>query len=174
MTEQDGLAPVATSRGGFRPLVTTAGGVYGLVLVAGMIVISRNITDTSTGALGVVMATLLVFFVAHVYADVIGFLADPENRDAGIPEAIRFGVQHAAGLLILGSIPVFVLVLGVVGVVGQSDAVWLALAVDMLLLGVLGWTITAARAAGFLPRLGGALLTATLGGVMILLKVLIH
>ena len=168
----DARGSVGSRRRAFTALITSAGGVYGLVLVAGMIVISRNLTGSSAEALGVVLATLLVFFVAHAYAGTIGHLA--HSRQEGVREALRHGVRESAGLIVLGAVPVAMLLLGVIGVVGRSDAVWLALLVDMLLLGVLGWTITAARSERFWPRLGGAVLTAALGAVMILLKVLIH
>ncbi len=174
MANEDTRDVTEVRRGGLAHLVTSAGSVYGLVLVAGMIVISRNLTGSSIEALGVVVATLVVFFIAHVYADVVGYLADVRHRESSLREAIRHGIQDSAGLLVLGSIPVIVLLLGVVGVLGRSDAVWLALALDVLLLGILGWAITAARTSRVLHRLGGALLTAALGGVMILLKVLIH
>jgi hypothetical protein len=67
-----------------------------------------------------------------------------------------------------------VLSLGVVGLLRQTDAVWGALVVDGILLGVLGWFITAARTKSFWARIGGTLLTAGCGAIMILLKVLIH
>lgn len=168
-----GPVPAAT-RPSFLSLFTSAGAVYGLVLVAGMIVISRNLTSTSIEALLVVLATLVVFFIAHVYAGTVGYLADPVHRDAGVREAIRIALRDSAGLLLVGIVPLLALLLGVSGVIARSDAVWLALAVDLLLLAILGWVITATRTPRIVWRLGGALLTAALGGVMILLKVVIH
>jgi len=170
-TAEDAGAPRGFS---LASLLTSAGAVYGLVLVAGMIVISRNLTGSSLEALGVVSATLLVFFGAHVYAVAVGRLADPAHSDERVGEALRHGVTESAGMLLVGLIPLLALLLGVIGAIRRTDAVWLALAVDMLLLGALGWIITSARTSRFWRRLGGALLTAALGCVMILLKVLIH
>lgn len=42
------------------------------------------------------------------------------------------------GLLLVGAIPLVVLALGVFGALRHADAVWLALAVDLVLLGALG------------------------------------
>ncbi|MGB4136406.1 MAG: hypothetical protein WA971_07575 [Microbacterium sp.] len=153
-------------------LATSAEGVYGLIVVAGMIVVSRNLTGTSAEALFAVIATLLVFFAAHVYAATVARLAVP--GDGGVGNAVRHGVHESLGLLVVGAIPVLVLALGVLGVMKHSEAVWVALAVDGALLGVLGWFITAARTPNLWARIGGAVLTAGFGALMILLKAMIH
>lgn len=153
-------------------LATSADGIYGLVVVAGMIVVSRNLTGSSGEALLAVIATLVVFFVAHAYATTVARLAAAER--GGLADAIRHGVRESAGLLVVGAIPVLVLALGVVGVLRHTDAVWIALAVDGLLLGVLGWFITAARTPRLWARIGGTLLTTGCGALMILLKALVH
>lgn len=49
---------------------SSSGGIYGLVLVAGMIVVSRDL-DTNRSAPLTVALTLLVFFVAHLYATTV-------------------------------------------------------------------------------------------------------
>ena len=54
------------------------------------------------------------------------------------------------------------------------DAVWLALLTDVILLGLLGWGITAARLRSAWARFGGALVAASFGGLIIALKALIH
>jgi hypothetical protein len=71
-------------------------------------------------------------------------------------------------------VPVVVLALGVTDVLDDADAVWLALYVDVALLGAVGWWITATRSPSFWVRAGGALLTGAFGGILILLKALIH
>lgn len=155
----------------FEDLASSAGGIYGLVLIAGLIVVSRNLTGSSGEALLTVAGTLLVFFVAHVYAATVARLAE---AGGGIGDAIRHGVRESIGLLVVGVIPVAALAFGVLGILRQADAVWLALALDGLLLGLLGWFITAARTPSVWARLGGVILTAGCGALMILLKVLIH
>ena len=154
-------------------LAGSSGGVYGLVLVAGMIIVSRNLTGTSADALLTVVATLVVFFVAHVYAATVAVLVE-SGRKTGLRQALRHGVRDSAGLLVIGGIPPLILLLGVTGLLRQSDAVWIALIIDIALLGVLGWFIASARTSNVWARLGGVLITAACGGVMILFKVLIH
>jgi len=137
-----------------------------------MIVVSRNLAASSGETLMTVAATLLVFFVAHAYAATVARLADSQAE--GVRAAMRQGMRRSLGLLTAGAIPLIVLALGVIGLVRQADAVWLALVVDWILLGLLGWFVVATRTAAFWPRLGGALLIAACGAVMILLKVIIH
>jgi hypothetical protein len=112
------------------------------------------------------------FFVAHVYAATVARLA--EQGTGGLRESIRHGIRESFGLLIVGMIPIMVLALGVLGLLRQVDAIWIALTIDGILLGVLGWFITAARTPSFWARIGGVILTAGCGALMILLKVLIH
>lgn len=154
-------------------LTTSAGGVYGLIVISGIVVVSRNFTARSIDGLLVVLGTLLVLFVAHAYALTIAELA-PGRRGVTLREAIRRGVTESAGMLVVGIVPAAVLLLGVLGLLRPADAVWLALLVDVALLGLLGWGIAAARTPNGWARLGGAVVTAALGGFIILLKVLIH
>ena len=83
-------------------------------------------------------------------------------------------MRRSIGMLGVALVPLAVLALGVTQVLDDDDAVWLALIVDVVLLGAVGWWITAARSTNVWRRIGGALLTAAFGGVLILLKALIH
>lgn len=163
-------SPVA----GFRQLLTSAEGIYGLILVAGMIVVSRSFTASSWQALLSVITTLVVFFVAHVYAEALAWLVLERNREHGLWTAMRHGMRRSVGMLIVGIAPAVVLALGAFDVIDDENAVWLALVVDVALLAVLGWIITAIRSTSVWSRIGGALLTASFGGILILLKAIVH
>lgn len=152
-------------------LVSSAGGIYGLIVVSGVIVVTRNLTGSSWEALLAVVGTLLVFFAAHAYA---ATLAEMSHHRLSFPAALRAGIGESLGMLVIGFIPVLVLLLGVLGVLQPVDAVWLALLIDVLLLGFLGWAVTAARLRSPWARLGGAMITAAFGGLIIALKALIH
>ncbi|MFC5337678.1 hypothetical protein [Leucobacter denitrificans] len=152
-------------------LLSTAGGIYGLIIVAGVIIVSNNLTAATWEALLAVVATLVVFFAAHAYA---ATLAEMSNRDLSFLAALRRGVADSIGMIAIGIFPVLVLLLGVLGILKPVNAVWLALLLDVLLLGVLGWFVTAARIQSTLARFGGALLTSAFGGIIIALKALIH
>lgn len=162
----------APARSGFAALVLSAEAVYGLIIVAGMIVVSRNLTGTSGEALLSVVVTLLVFFAAHVFAAAASAMAQGSAGGAG--DALRHGARESAGLLLVGAIPLVVLALGVFGALRHADAVWLALAVDLVLLGALGWFIAASRTRNVWIRIGTVVLTAAFGGILIILKALVH
>jgi len=147
--------------------------IYGLILVSGMIVVSYNLTGTSLSALVTVVVTVLVFFCAHVYAGTLSRLAATDGK-AGLPESIRGAVHHSLGMLLISLAPVAVLLLGVTRVVDDDRAVWFALFIDSLALGILGWVAVAKWTKHFWLRLASALLTAAFGGVLIFLKAFIH
>lgn len=150
---------------------TSAGGIYGLIVVSGVIVVTRNLTGSSGEALLAVVGTLLVFFAAHAYAATLGEMS---RHGFSFREALKRGLAESIGMIVIGVIPILVLLLGVIGVLRPADAVWLALLIDVLLLGVLGWAVTAARLRNTWARLGGAILTAGFGGMIIALKAFIH
>ncbi|GAA1677339.1 hypothetical protein GCM10009807_21600 [Microbacterium lacus] len=147
--------------------------VYGLILVSGMIVVSYTATGTSLSALVTVIVTVLVFFAAHVYAGTLARLAASEGR-ATLPESLRAAGRHSLGMLLISLLPIAVLFLGVSRFIDDDYAVWAALSVDALALGVLGWLAVAKWTSHFWLRLGSALTTAAFGGVIILLKAFIH
>lgn len=169
-----GGGAAASGAARFSTLATSAEGIYGLIIVAGMIVVSRNLTASSGEALLSVIATLLVFFAAHVYAAAVSWMAEHPERDGGIGSAVRHGLNESVGLLGLAAVPVLILFLGFAGLLHDGFAVWMALSVDVLLLAIVGWVIAGTRTASMWARLGGAVVTASFGGILIALKALIH
>lgn len=147
--------------------------IYGLILVSGMIVVSYGLAGTSLNALITVVVTVIVFFAAHVYAGTLARLAATDGK-AGLPESVRAAVHHSLGMLLVSLAPIAVLLLGVTRAVDDGVAIWLALSIDAIALGVLGWLAVAKWTPHFWLRLASALLTAAFGGVLILLKALLH
>lgn len=150
------------------------GGIYGLVLVAGMIVVSRNLSASSLDALLTVFTTVVVFYIAHVFADTLTGLTGEHGEQRTVRQSLRRAMRRSFGMIGVAVIPLLILALGVTDLLTDEDAVWLALGVDVLLLGAVGWWITSTRTPNLWRRLGGALLTAAFGGVLVLLKALIH
>jgi len=157
-----------------RQMFLSAESVYGLVLVAGMIVVSRTLTASSIDALLTVVTTLLVFYFAHVYAGMIPHLGGRDGAPRELRTAFIESVKESSGMLFAGLAPIVLLVLGVIGVLGDDHAVWAALLVDLVLLGAVGWFVAAATVQSTWGRVGGALLTAAFGGVLIMLKAFVH
>lgn len=146
--------------------------MYGLILVAGMIVVGSYVSSDSWEALLIVLATVLVFFAAHVYAGTIAALAHDGSRTFGA--ALRAAFLHSLGMVTVAVVPLVVLALGVSRLMPDEYALWGALLADVMLLALVGWLMAAARTTDVWLRLGGAVVTAAFGGVIIALKVAIH
>lgn len=153
--------------------------IYGVVTVSGLLVIVANQSDSgTTEALFKVIATVLVFWLAHVYAGTVAHLGDPheegEPSSARVVRALKHSMAHSGGMLLVTLVPALMLTLGAFGLVSHTMAIWGTLWLDVALLGVLGYFGVAGWTSKQWPRLVGALLTATLGVALILLKAWIH
>ncbi|WP_203581343.1 hypothetical protein [Microbacterium hibisci] len=147
--------------------------IYGLILVSGMIVVSGSAQGTSWEALVTVAVTVIVFFAAHVFAGTLGRLAATDGQ-AGLRASLRASAHQSGGMLLASVPPLVILLLGATRVVDDSSALWAALIVNTLLLGALGWIAVARWSTHWLPRILSAIITAAFGGVLILLKAVIH
>ncbi len=147
--------------------------IYGVILVSGMIVVSGSVVGTSVNALLTVAVTVLVFFAAHVYAGTLGRLAITDGK-AGLRTSFQASVRQSSGMLLAAVAPLAVLLLGTTRIIDDDTAIWCALILDTVILGVLGWVAVARWTTRWIPRLLSALLTAAFGGVLVLLKAFIH
>ncbi|QDZ16734.1 hypothetical protein FPZ11_06120 [Humibacter ginsenosidimutans] len=147
--------------------------VYGLILVTGMIVVSNSLVGTSANALVTVAITVVVFFAAHVYAGTIAHLATRQGHGDLWISALA-AAKRSIGMLVASVIPLLILLLGVSHVIDDDAAILTALAVDTVLLGVLGWLAVARWTPSFWVRMGSALVSAAFGAVIALLKALVH
>ncbi len=152
-------------------VLMTEEAIYGLILVSGMIVVSAG--GTAWAAFATVLVTVLVFFAAHVYAGTLGRLAATDGH-AGLRGSLRAAARQSSGMVIAAVAPLIVLLLGTTRVLDDDTALWLALIVNTLILGGLGWIAIARWSTHWWPRLLSALLTAAFGGVLIVLKAVIH
>ena len=147
--------------------------IYGLILVSGMIVVSGTHEGTALNAFATVGVTVIVFFAAHVYAGTLGRLAATDGH-AGLGTSLRASAHHSLGMLLASIPPLVILLLGATRVIDDTTAMWTALIVDAVILGILGWIAVARWSTHWVPRLLSALLTAGFGGILIALKAIIH
>lgn len=152
-------------------VLMTEEAIYGLILVSGMIVVSAG--GTSLNALVTVAITVLVFFAAHVYAGTLGRLAVTDGH-AGLRASLAASARQSSGMLVASVAPIVVLLLGTTQVIDDDTALWAALIVNTLILGALGWIAVSRWSTHFWPRVLSALLTAAFGGVLVILKAVIH
>lgn len=156
-----------------RHRLVTPPAIYGTLLVSAIIGTSED-GDTDLEILGTTVPTLLVFWVAHVFAEAIAHYGRNGHQRVTMRQAVRFSIRHSSGLLYAGIIPCGLLVLGAVGAMEEGDAYALSLLVPVFLLGALGWFAIADRGGAWHAKLLAGFLTGLLGLVVILLKIVFH
>jgi len=154
-------------------VLMTEESVYSLILVSGMIVVSGSLVGTSVNALATVVVTVVVFYLAHVYAGTVARMAADEGH-GDFALSVRAAARNSRGLLLAALLPLATLLLGVTRVIDDDTAIWTALIVDVVALGVLGWLAVARWNSSFWARLASALITAAFGMIVMALKVFIH
>lgn len=150
-------------------LFMTEEAIYGLILVSGMLVITGTAQAAAITAIVTVAVTVVVFFAAHVYAGVLARLAEQSGRWT-IRGGLVAAARQSSGMLLASAAPLAILLLGATRVLEDATAIWIALIVNTILLGVLGWMAVARWNENVMVRLAGALTTAAFGGALIILK----
>lgn len=156
----------------------TESAVYGVILVAGLVVIVSNSAEASWDVLVKVLATVVVFWAAHIYAGTVAHLSDHPERNLAVARRLRHAARHALdhswGMLVAALLPVTVLLLGVANLVADQVAIWGTLWLAVAVLGALGYLKAASWSGKQWVRFASASVTSVLGLVLIALKILIH
>ncbi len=143
--------------------------IYGLIVFAAFVSIADDHTDSVWEVLESATTSLVVFFIAHVFAHTL-----TEHAAHGLRGATREGLRHGSGML-YASLPA-ILVLVYAGVAGVSvpDAFEACMWATFVVLGLLGYGAYARRKASIPMRLLGAVSTACLGVFIVLLEYAVH
>ena len=149
----------------------TAGAIYGTILA--MAVIAGAAVDPGHGrALGLAVATLLVFWLAHVYAQSLAHHLQGQNRPSWA--AVRAAMAEERPLL-EGPVPMLALVaLGELGLLEQHRAVRLALWLGVTEL--VAWGVFYARRQrwSWLAALVAGAVNGLFGLLIVVLEVVVH
>jgi hypothetical protein len=148
--------------------------IYGTILVMAVIVaLSHDGSVTSAELITGVLATTFVFWIAHVYAEVLGQRVEGEG---GRPTLANVAVAARGEWPLVESalLPVLCLLVGVVGLVETRTAVWIAIGAGVVEL--FGYGIAAGRRLRLSLRgtLVVGVVNGALGLVIVALKVLVH
>jgi hypothetical protein len=148
--------------------------IYGTILVMAVITaLSHDDSVTSAQLVAGVLATTFVFWIAHVYAEVLGQRMETQG---GRPTFANLAVAARGEwpLVEASLLPVLCLLVGVIGVVKTDTAVAIAIGVGVIEL--FGYGIAAGRRLQ-LSR-GGIIVVGVVNGALglliVLLKVLVH
>jgi len=161
-----------------RPLVlrTTEGateGIYGLILAMSVIAVSAEHDRSDAGRVGAaVLVTALVFWLAHVYAHLLGFGVSEERRLTRA--AFARGLRDHWSLVAVVVPLVLILVLGAIGVLPDQASIVAATIGGIVELAAAGGYAAIRRGAGPLETAVSATIAAALGLLIVLLKALVH
>jgi hypothetical protein len=162
----------------WRPLATrTSGsatqGVYGLILATTVIAISRESDPSDAGQAAIsVLVTALVFWLAHVYARLLGTAV---SHDRGVTRGAVARAMREHWSLVEVAVPLMLILgLGAIGLIPERTALVAATILALVEVAATGAYAAIRHGAG--P--GGTFLSAAfasmLGLVVVLLKLLIH
>ena len=147
--------------------------IYGVVLVSSLIAIGWR-EDTDLQVLVFTLGAVVVFWLAHVYAGTIAREESEGPRLRGILLAARSSAAHTAGMLLAMVLPTIFLGLAALNLLDEYLAYYLALWVGVAVLAVIGWFAARRRGGHWGWWLLSAVVTATLGLIVIWLGSLVH
>jgi hypothetical protein len=149
-----------------------AGFLYGTIVALAVLVASARAFAHEPGHIAVVVVvTSLVFWLAHVYAQALGGSVTRERR-LTLAE-LRSVARHEAAVVEAALVPVAALVLGAIGVLSASAAVWLALAAGLAVLAAEGFLFARLERLGWLATLAIVSVNLALGVALIGLKLVV-
>jgi hypothetical protein len=146
-----------------------AGTVYGTVVVMATLV-AAYATEKEPWTLAVLVAsTAFVLWVAHLYAH--GLSESIAEKRRLTPHDLARIARRERGVVLAAAAPVGALLLAVVGVLSAGTAVWLALGIGLLTLGVEGIRYARLEHLGRGATLAAIGLNLALGLLVVALKV---
>ena len=148
-----------------------AGTVYGTVVVMGAITAGSHDAPEPWSLAAVVGATVIVLWLAHVYAHGLG---EAIGRGRRLDRAELVSVARRELAIPLAAVaPIAALILGGLGVFKDATAVWLALAIGLATLAVQGVRYAGLEGLGGRGTVTSVALNLTLGLVIVALKALV-
>jgi hypothetical protein len=148
-----------------------AGTLYGTVLVTSVLVAFSG-SDRAGPIIAGVLVTTIVFALSHAWAQALA-----RSRALGKPldhHALLHSFEHEWALVEAALPATAVLVLAALGVYTAATGLWIAVLLNVGLLFVWGVGLRRLLGGTTLQALGAGLASATLGLVLVLLKILVH
>jgi hypothetical protein len=157
---------VARSRLGQR----LAGFIYGTIVSLSVLVAGGRAFPHDPGRVAILVAvTSLVFWMAHVYAHAVSHSVE-HNEHLSLAEL--GAIARREGSILEAAIPpVVVLLLGAIGVFAESTAVWVAMALGLVVLAAQGFVFARFERLGPLATIGVVAANLGFGLLLVALKV---
>ena len=123
-----------------------AGTVYGTIVVMGVVTAGAGSAHGTWELIAIVVSTVLVLWVAHVYAHGLG---EAIGRGRRLDRAEFVSVARRELAIPLAAVaPTAALALGAFGLFADGTALWLAMAIGLVTLGVQGARYSALEGLG--------------------------
>ncbi|MGZ8688589.1 MAG: hypothetical protein ACXWZP_09200 [Gaiellaceae bacterium] len=117
-----------------------AGGIYGTILVTSIIAAADS-SDAIWQSLGIVEVTVVVFWLAHVYAHALAWSLDSHQQFSR--RGLRPIARKEWPLLQAAVVPSLALLAGGFGLIGTQTAYWIAIGYGVVML--ISWGLIFAR-----------------------------
>lgn len=143
--------------------------IYGLIVFAAFVTIADDHAESVGEVLLSASSSLVVFFIAHVFAHTL-----TQHAEHGLRHATADGIRHGAGMLYASVPSVLALVFADAAGMSVDDASELCGWSTFVVLGILGYFAYARRRAHLVMRLLGAFATACLGLFIVVLEYAVH
>ena len=171
MSAAEGTTPERTPRiAWLLPRGNITGSLYGLVLVSSVLVTLSG-KDVELAAVAVVV-TAGVFALAHAWARALGAAA--ETRAPVDRRAFRHSLRHELPIVAAAIPAALALGLAAAGVYSVNTGLWVGLSVNVVLLFVWGAGLRELSGGSLAQVLGAGMSSASLGLVLVALKVFVH
>jgi hypothetical protein len=133
-TESPRAGPIARAVFGVEGRIASS--VYGTVLVMATLTAASGDENDPWRVAGLVSSSVLAVWAAHLYAHGLSESIELGRR---VTEADLARIAHRElGILLAAAAPVGVLLLGAIGLLRESTAIWVALSVGLVVLAVQG------------------------------------
>jgi len=144
-----------------------AGGIYGTILVTSIIAASDS-SHTIWRSFGILEVTVVVFWLAHVYAHALAWSLDSNEQFSR--RGLRRVARNEWPLLQAAVVPSIALIAGGIGLIATQTAYWIAVGFGVAML--IWWGLLFARKEELSGRATFAvvLVNASFGLVIVLLK----
>jgi len=143
--------------------------IYGLIVFTAFVTIAEDHSESVEDMLATSVASLIIFFIAHVFAHTL-----TEHAEHGFRGATRNALRHGAGMLYASVPPILVLMIVDASGGSLADAVDYCMLATFGVLAILGYHAFQSRKAPIWARLLGALATAMLGLFIVVLEYGFH
>jgi hypothetical protein len=161
-----GYAATAAFLGVGRGIAST---VYGTIVVMATLTAAYATQKDPWRLAGIVVTTAIVLWIAHLYSHALGETIAEGHRPG---RRVLFGIARIEiGILMAAVGPTVALVLGSAGILHESAAVWLALAIGLVTLGVEGLRFARLERFGVAATIVATCVNLGLGLLVVLLKV---